>query len=92
MTRSHKSSSQTLRRQRSAKYRRQDRIRLCEAQGWRCCYCGVVMEIETATTEHVQPLSMGGKDTWENSVAACAPCNAAHGRVTANFFDLRNQR
>lgn len=29
-----------------------------------------------ATTEHVQPLSQGGDNRWNNLVAACAKCNA----------------
>lgn len=39
--------------------------------GHRCAYCG-----RSATTiDHVQPKSRGGKDTWENLVAACLRCN-----------------
>jgi 5-methylcytosine-specific restriction endonuclease McrA len=38
-----------------------------------CQYCatkGVKM-----TIDHVQPQSRGGKSNWENTVAACIPCN-----------------
>lgn len=41
--------------------------------GYRCGYC----EKRRATTvDHIHPQSKGGKDTWENTVSACAPCNS----------------
>jgi 5-methylcytosine-specific restriction endonuclease McrA len=30
---------------------------------------------EYLTRDHVVPLSRGGLDTWENTVAACSTCN-----------------
>lgn len=37
-----------------------------------CGYCG-----KTANTvDHILPQSRGGRDTWENTVAACSPCNS----------------
>lgn len=39
--------------------------------GHRCAYCGR----SAATIDHVQPRSRGGRDTWENLVAACLKCN-----------------
>jgi 5-methylcytosine-specific restriction endonuclease McrA len=44
----------------------------------RCGYCG-----KAATTiDHVLPRSRGGKDTWENLVAACLRCNNIKGDRT----------
>jgi 5-methylcytosine-specific restriction endonuclease McrA len=44
--------------------------------GYRCQYCGSRKnngsELEL---EHVIPKSKGGRNTWENLVAACSPCN-----------------
>ena len=37
----------------------------------RCCYCGGA----ASTIDHVMPRSRGGRDTWENLVAACLKCN-----------------
>jgi hypothetical protein len=34
-------------------------------------YCGSAAE----TIDHVVPRSKGGTHTWDNVVAACAPCN-----------------
>lgn len=38
---------------------------------WHCVYCGSTAE----TIDHVVPRSKGGTHTWDNVVAACAPCN-----------------
>lgn len=36
-----------------------------------CVYCGKRAD----TIDHVIPRAMGGENTWENCVAACAKCN-----------------
>lgn len=38
----------------------------------------------TATIDHVKPRSKGGKDSFENSVAACCECNGKKGDVYRN--------
>lgn len=40
-----------------------------------CQYCGTTCTGESATLDHVLPISHGGKTTWENSTTACKPCN-----------------
>ena len=40
-----------------------------------CQYCGTDVSDHTATLDHVHPVSLGGKTTWENSTTACKPCN-----------------
>ena len=39
---------------------------------FQCQYCG---SKDGLTFDHVIPRSKGGRTTWENVVAACAPCN-----------------
>jgi 5-methylcytosine-specific restriction endonuclease McrA len=41
-----------------------------------CQYCGAHDEL---TFDHVVPRSRGGRTTWDNVVAACAPCNLRKG-------------
>jgi hypothetical protein len=40
-----------------------------------CLYCGAELPPELLTRDHVVPLSAGGRNTWENVVSACQPCN-----------------
>ena len=47
--------------------------------GMRCQYCG---RRDALTVDHVYPKSRGGRDTWENLVAACTPCNNRKGNRT----------
>ncbi|MEC9344602.1 MAG: HNH endonuclease [Pseudomonadota bacterium] len=43
---------------------------------FQCQYCG---STEDLTFDHVIPRRAGGRTTWENVVAACAPCNIRKG-------------
>ena len=47
------------------------RAALMHRDRFRCAYCGGKAE----TIDHVVPRSRGGEHSWENCVAACAPCN-----------------
>ena len=44
-----------------------------------CQYCS---SRDRLTIDHVFPKSRGGKDVWENLVAACVPCNNRKGNRT----------
>ncbi|TCZ88068.1 HNH endonuclease [Lysobacter sp. N42] len=41
-----------------------------------CLYCGLQFPRSQLTRDHVVPLSRGGRDSWENVVSACFPCNS----------------
>ncbi len=41
--------------------------------GFVCSYCP--SKPSKLTLEHIVPRDQGGKSTWENTVAACKPCN-----------------
>ena len=43
----------------------------------RCLYCGQQFHRAELTRDHVLPTSRGGRDRWENVVAACRRCNWA---------------
>jgi len=47
--------------------------------GFRCQYCDAR---DRLTVDHVMPKSRGGRDTWENLVAACTSCNNRKGDRT----------
>lgn len=77
-------------------------VPLCEAQNWRCCYCGIEMMVGMqgcwdrpkwdrareclATIEHVTPKVAGGSNRWENLVAACRLCNNARSAMKAERY------
>ena len=44
-----------------------------------CLYCGGHFHKSELTRDHVVPLSKGGRDSWENVVAACLACNVRKG-------------
>ena len=42
---------------------------------YKCQYCGCGVDSNSATLDHIQPISKGGKSSWENLVTACRSCN-----------------
>lgn len=54
-----------------------------------CQYCG---QRSRLTIDHVHPKSRGGKDTWENLVAACVPCNNRKGDRTPEEAGMQLRR
>lgn len=50
--------------------------------GHRCQYCLVKFMPNKLTLDHVIPKSKGGRNLWENLVAACYACNNRKGDMT----------
>lgn len=50
--------------------------------GYRCQYCGVEPGVRGLNVDHVMPRSRGGRDTWDNLVISCRPCNLRKGKNT----------
>lgn len=48
---------------------------------YQCQYCHDAVTNKTATMDHVLPISLGGKTTWDNIVTACSPCNNKKGNT-----------
>lgn len=55
-----------------------------QRDAYTCAYCGIglgqvqrgrVVTKQTFTIDHVVPRAKGGKNTWGNTVCACATCN-----------------
>ena len=42
----------------------------------RCCYCDVKIDLKKSTIEHLQPLSLGGRNVLPNKMIACGKCNS----------------
>lgn len=55
-------------------------IRFCRANvfrrdGFRCQYCGALLDARELTFDHVVPRARGGRTGWDNIVTCCRPCN-----------------
>jgi 5-methylcytosine-specific restriction endonuclease McrA len=50
--------------------------------GYRCQYCGRHAAERALNIDHVLPRSRGGRQSWENLVTACQPCNRRKGERT----------
>ena len=53
----------------------------------RCQYCS--KNKRPLTIDHVVPKDRGGKDTWENLVAACRKCNTKKGNSLLKNIDMK---
>jgi 5-methylcytosine-specific restriction endonuclease McrA len=51
-----------------------------------CKYCGKTLTPETATFDHVRPLSQGGYHKAKNGALACYSCNQAKGSKSIGEF------
>lgn len=56
-------------------------LSLAERDGWNCCYCPALLDIETATIEHFVPVTSGGSSHMANLSLACEPCNKEAGHL-----------
>ncbi len=56
-----------------------------------CQYCGK-QERKRLTIDHVIPVSRGGKDTWENTVACCPECNLKKGKRLPSEVGMKLKR
>jgi 5-methylcytosine-specific restriction endonuclease McrA len=65
------------------------RVNIYARDKYRCQYCAQKLPIAELTYDHVLPRSLGGKTTWQNIVAACAPCNARKSDRTPQQAGMR---
>ena len=56
---------------------------------WKCQYCGLQLQEETVTIDHVLPTSRGGKTSWHNCVTACKQCNKKKANRTPEEAEMR---
>jgi 5-methylcytosine-specific restriction endonuclease McrA len=56
-----------------------NRSRLFKRDSNQCVYCGSKKDL---TIDHILPKSRGGKNTWNNLITCCLPCNLRKGDKT----------
>ena len=59
---------------------------------FRCHYCGKRFATRDLTIDHIVPRSLGGRNTWDNLVTACVPCNSRKGGRTPQGANMRLHR
>jgi len=57
----------------------ENRLKVLERDEFLCTYCGKQLTRFTATLDHVQPVSKGGDNSFDNLVTACLLCNSRRG-------------
>lgn len=62
-------------RHKSSKLVRFSRHNIFWRDNFTCQYCHNKFSASQLTLDHVLPQSRGGKNSWENVVSACSPCN-----------------
>lgn len=59
-----------------------------EEHQWACFWCRGVLTENSATKDHLQPISRGGNDLIDNIVPCCRLCNSKKGNRTGQeYFD-----
>lgn len=51
-----------------------------------CFYCGILLTVSTMVRDHFIPISGGGLNRLENSVAACPTCNGIKSDLSIEQF------
>lgn len=76
----------------SGRRRKEAVRRLSKQYRWKCSYCGRDLYPQTATVDHVVPLSKGGTNDYENLRLSCARCNRDKGSSEPEQFDEHVKR
>ena len=64
-----------------------NRRNILKRDDYRCQYCA--KQATPLTLDHIVPKNKGGKDSWENLVAACSKCNARKGDTLLKHMDMK---
>ena len=57
----------------------ENREKVFERDSYSCHYCGKQLTRFTATLDHIQPVSKGGDNSFDNLTTACLHCNSRRG-------------
>jgi len=64
-----------------------NRRNILKRDDYRCQYCA--KQATPLTIDHIVPKNKGGKDSWENLVAACSKCNTRKGDTLLKHMDMK---
>ena len=57
----------------------ENRQKIFERDGYKCHYCKKQLTRFSATLDHIQPVSKGGDNSYDNLITACLHCNSERG-------------
>ncbi|MFA6470757.1 MAG: HNH endonuclease signature motif containing protein [Candidatus Latescibacterota bacterium] len=55
---------------------KENRYKIFERDGYKCHYCRKLLTRFSATLDHIQPVSKGGDNSYENLITSCLNCNS----------------
>ncbi len=58
---------------------KENRAKIFERDAYKCHYCGKQLTRFNATLDHLQPVTQGGDNAYDNLVTACLHCNSRRG-------------
>jgi hypothetical protein len=58
---------------------KENRFKVFERDSFKCHYCDKQLTRFSATLDHIQPVSQGGDNSFDNLVTACLHCNSKRG-------------
>jgi len=64
-----------------------NRRNILKRDDYKCQYCS--KQTTPLTLDHIIPKNKGGKDSWENLVAACSKCNTRKGDTLLKHMDMK---
>lgn len=64
----------------------ENRLKVFERDGFKCHYCKKQLTRFSATLDHIQPVSKGGDNSFNNLVTACLHCNSERGNKPVMDF------
>lgn len=64
----------------------ENRKTVFERDGYKCHYCCKQLTRFSATLDHIQPVSKGGDNSFDNLITACLHCNAERGNKPVMDF------
>ena len=70
---------------------KENRQKVFERDGYKCHYCGKQLTRFSATLDHIQPISKGGDNSYDNLVTACLLHNSMRGAKPVMDFIVKTE-
>jgi aspartate carbamoyltransferase regulatory subunit len=69
----------------------ENRLKIFERDAYKCHYCNKQLTRFSATLDHIQPVSKGGDNSFENLITSCLHCNSQRGNRPVMDAILENE-